>query len=278
MARTELVFVYGTLRPPTGDSNPHDSRYYPKIARWLKRTQPAKLEGAVIHHMGIYPGARPGNGQILGDVLEIEEEALSVIDQIEGHPRFFYREQVEVQVENVHLPAWIYWAPASLAENAPILDGGDWLQRDENMQVAAGIRSADPHLELVVNHLKEADLAWFTSIRSDGRPFIQPMRFVWRSGRLYFFLTPDNQHLTNLASSPASALHHPNPEFPLVVEGWATRAEILRAPIRQLFDEKYGVESVNPADSIIEMTPLRLTSEGAAHAGSWRRGELSKIP
>ena len=278
MSRTELVFVYGTLRPPTEGSNPHDSRYYPKIVRWLKSVRPARVSGAVIHHMGIYPGARQGDGQIIGDVLEVEEPALEIMDQIEGHPRFFYRDQVNVQLEGTEVPAWIYWAPASLAENAPVLAGGDWFDRDDEVATVQSINSSDPHLELVVNYLKQAKLAWYTTIRGDGRPFTRPMRFVWQSGRLYFFIDPDSVHLTNLASSPASILHHPDPEYPLIVEGWATRAEIIRTQIRLRFDEKYGVELVQPGDQIIEMTPLRLTSEGSTHAGSWRRGELSQIP
>ena len=68
----ELLFVYGTLRPPTGASNPVLSFNYPKIMPYLHRQWPARLPGAELYDLGSFPAAVPGTGELTGVLLEID--------------------------------------------------------------------------------------------------------------------------------------------------------------------------------------------------------------
>ncbi|NOX60808.1 MAG: hypothetical protein GXP42_02500 [Chloroflexi bacterium] len=128
----ELLFVYGTLRPPNGDVLVEDARFFPLIEPWVRGWTPARLEGAVLYDLGAFPAARPGRGAIVGDLLRVEEEALAETDRIEGHPDFFYRERVRVKTEEGEEESWIYWAPESLVEGRSRIVGGDWFARDRD--------------------------------------------------------------------------------------------------------------------------------------------------
>jgi general stress protein 26 len=50
--------------------------------------------------------------------------------------------------------------------------------------------------------LEEADLAWLTTVRADGRPHVTPLIFVWLDGAVYFSTGPSERKAKNLASSP----------------------------------------------------------------------------
>lgn len=125
----EFLFVYGTLRPPKTNSRPVDSFNYPKIETFVQSIQPAELFDAVLFDFGSFPGARPGVGVIIGEVLEIQYEALAVTDPLEGHPELYYRERVTVKTETGSIQAWIYWAPGEAILTGPVITNGDWLGR-----------------------------------------------------------------------------------------------------------------------------------------------------
>ncbi len=278
MSQLQQVFVYGTLRPPNGVSNPHDSRYYGKVKEFIRAECAAQLDQAVIHNLGTYPAARPGKGRIIGELLSVEPRAVEIMDQIEGHPRFFRRKKVYVKTESGQQEAWIYWAPKYLIGVAPVIECGDWLQRGEAAEIPQADGSqADPILQGVISYLAGLPLIWFTTIRPDQRPYSRPIRFVWWRGRIYLPLEAGGVHAGNLADNPAASLANPEPEHPLVVDGWGTRAETMRGYIVPLLQEKYGGEAGRQDELIVEITPLRLWAEGPAGSGSWRRGQLANI-
>jgi gamma-glutamylcyclotransferase (GGCT)/AIG2-like uncharacterized protein YtfP len=128
------LFVYGTLRPPQDGSSPGDSRLYPEIAPYVVATIAAQLPGADLFDLGAYPGARPGAGIIVGDLLTVTPVALTLADRMEGHPQFFRRERVTVQTATGHIDAWIYWAPEAIVTGRPRIPGGDWLRRGGNCE------------------------------------------------------------------------------------------------------------------------------------------------
>ncbi len=99
MEPIEQVFVYGTLRPPRPDTPPDSSRFFPQIKAYIKESAPAVLSSAALYDMGTYPAARPGKGQVQGDLLTLDPAALPIMDLLEGHPHFYYRERVLVQAE-----------------------------------------------------------------------------------------------------------------------------------------------------------------------------------
>jgi gamma-glutamylcyclotransferase (GGCT)/AIG2-like uncharacterized protein YtfP len=123
------VFVYGTLRPPRAGTAADDARFYHAIAPYVQRSVAARLEGAELYDLGGFPGARPGDGLVRGDLLVVEDRGLDVMDRIEGHPRFFRRERVMVSTHGGAVPAWIYWASEEMVADRVRIPGGDWFRR-----------------------------------------------------------------------------------------------------------------------------------------------------
>ncbi|MGC9398807.1 MAG: gamma-glutamylcyclotransferase family protein [Anaerolineae bacterium] len=130
MSETEQLFVYGTLRPPRPGARAEHSRFYPALAPYVLSATPARIEDAALYDLGVFPGARPGDGTVHGDLLKVRPEALDLTDQIEGHPRLFRRRRLTVQTEAGAVVAWIYWAPRDLVADAPRIVEGDWFKHD----------------------------------------------------------------------------------------------------------------------------------------------------
>jgi gamma-glutamylcyclotransferase (GGCT)/AIG2-like uncharacterized protein YtfP len=127
--QTVHLFVYGTLRPPRAGARADDSRLYPAIAPYVLEAVPARLPGATLYDLGAYPGARPGEGTLYGDLLYVRPPALDLADRCEGHPDFFHRQEVMVQTSTGLVQTWIYWAPARLVDGQPRIAGGNWFDR-----------------------------------------------------------------------------------------------------------------------------------------------------
>ena len=51
------------------------------------------------------------------------------------------------------------------------------------------------------SRLEDADLAWLTTVRQDGRPHTTPLIFVWLDDFAYFTTGPSERKAKNLASS-----------------------------------------------------------------------------
>lgn len=124
------LFVYGTLRPPREGARADDSRLYPTIAPYVLEATPAHLQGAELYDLGAFPGARPGEGTLHGDLLRVRPAALALADQCEGHPDFFYRQEITVHTPQGPTQAWVYWAPPRLVAGQPRIKGGDWFTRE----------------------------------------------------------------------------------------------------------------------------------------------------
>ncbi len=127
---TEFLFVYGTLRPPAGGSSPILSFNYPKIVPFLLNERPAALSGADLYDLGSFPAAIPGEGTIIGVLLELDPAAFELLDPLEGHPEMYRRERVRVRTEADEVEAWIYWAPEDLALTGLRVQNGDWLSKE----------------------------------------------------------------------------------------------------------------------------------------------------
>ncbi len=51
------------------------------------------------------------------------------------------------------------------------------------------------------SRLEDADLAWLTTVRPDGRPHVTPVIFVWLADTAYFTTGPNERKAANLARS-----------------------------------------------------------------------------
>jgi Pyridoxamine 5'-phosphate oxidase len=54
--------------------------------------------------------------------------------------------------------------------------------------------------------IKQAEIFWISTVRTDGRPHVTPLVAVWLDGALHFSTGPDEQKARNLASNPRVAL------------------------------------------------------------------------
>jgi general stress protein 26 len=78
-----------------------------------------------------------------------------------------------------------------------------------------------------VDALKTAQLAWITTVRSDGRPHVTPLVAIWHDGAYYFATGPTEQKAVNLRDASAIAITTGRNEWDegvdVVVEGNARR-------------------------------------------------------
>lgn len=128
-----LLFVYGTLRPPAGGPA-GDTHYHHRIADLIVSSSTAVLPGAQLFDCGRYPGVGPARrGEavaVVGDLLEITDDALEIADEIEGHPHFYVRREEVVFVGDDRRTAWVYWAPDGVLTDATPIASNDWFTRD----------------------------------------------------------------------------------------------------------------------------------------------------
>ena len=110
----QLVFVYGTLQ--RGEKNHH----WLEGASWQGE---AELPGVVLHDLGPFPMAVIGAGLALGEVYAVEGSGLARLDELEGYPRLYDRQVMEL-VDGRR--AWVYLGRPRQVRHAPVLRGGVW--------------------------------------------------------------------------------------------------------------------------------------------------------
>lgn len=278
---SEHLFVYGTFRPPQPDSNPDDSRFYSHVSPYIQHIVPARLPNAVLYDLGSYPGARPGSGEIIGEVVTIAPAALDLLDQIEGHPHFFYRTRVTTQTANGAQEAWIYFAPTSLINGHCAIPHGDWLHRGQTLpnpphEHVPEQPPLDRALVRALSRLIHAKNAWLSTTRPDGRSRLRPVEHLWCNERMYVLKHNDSDQLQDILKNPAVTLAHPNAAHPITLEGWAIPPQIVRPRLQPLFLARYGIDLDTAPFTVIEITPLRLRARGRYGEGDWRGNEVAK--
>lgn len=79
----------------------------------------AKVSGR-LYDFGLYPGARPANGSVTGEIFLIDESLLGTLDEYEG-PEF----ERAITPTTCGIDCWIYWyaGPAQ----GRFVESGDWL-------------------------------------------------------------------------------------------------------------------------------------------------------
>jgi len=113
----ELVFVYGTLK--RGQVNHHCLA----AARWLGE---AELPGLVLHDLGPFPMAVPGDGCIQGELYAVDPAALERLDHLEGCPRLYRRQRLPLGDGR---QAWVYLGRPRQVRHSPVLADGVWRGR-----------------------------------------------------------------------------------------------------------------------------------------------------
>lgn len=114
---TCYLFAYGTLRKNfEPGTNLVDARSYRGLG----------TVAGLLYDLGQYPGAVPHESQrITGDLFEIAESQLALLDEYEGED--YCRKSVMVLLETGEtLPAWIYWYNGK-TERKPRINQNDYL-------------------------------------------------------------------------------------------------------------------------------------------------------
>lgn len=126
----QYVFVYGTLR--AGEVN--DIR----VAAAQNRIAPPKLIGTTsvrgrLFDFGSYPGmfVDPAAAPIVGDVYEIDDALIAVLDEIEevypGVEGLFHAREVNVDVDGARVQCRFYPVARESVKGLPEIHTGDWV-------------------------------------------------------------------------------------------------------------------------------------------------------
>ena len=99
---SEYLFAYGTLRSGFG----------------LVKVGTGSIQGTM-YDLGEYPGAVPGEGEIIGDLFR-SPRTFADLDEYEGEE--FDRKTVRVTTEAGVVEAWIYWYTGDVSGRSPIED------------------------------------------------------------------------------------------------------------------------------------------------------------
>ena len=112
------VFVYGTLI--AGEANAH----------WAgnARRQKAWTTGTIYDTGCRFPAfVKRGRTHVKGEVLTVDDDGFKSMDRLEGYPRLYRREQIQVHlVGGGNVLAWVY-IMNNLRKDAPVIEGGDWV-------------------------------------------------------------------------------------------------------------------------------------------------------
>lgn len=106
--------------------------------------------------------------------------------------------------------------------------------------------------DFVAAKMTQADHYWLASIGADGRPHTVPVWGIWYKNRVHFDGSIKTKWARNLVRNPRIAVHLPNPEQVVVIEGNAyfidddefTEEEWLRLDTQ--FQSKYNVTEGSP--------------------------------
>ncbi|MBW4529309.1 MAG: gamma-glutamylcyclotransferase [Aphanothece saxicola GSE-SYN-MK-01-06B] len=110
----ELVFVYGTLK--RGHGNHH----------WLGEAPfqgEAVLPDVVLHDLGPFPMAVPGEGLVQGEVYAVDATGLARLDRLEGYPRLYDRRPLPLADGR---RAWVYLGRPHQVRHVSAIADGCW--------------------------------------------------------------------------------------------------------------------------------------------------------
>ena len=110
----ELLLVYGTLK------RGHANHQHLAGAHFV---QEATLERLVLHDLGPFPMAVPGDGQVNGELYRLSAEHWPALDYLEGVPRLYSRWRWRSS-EGHWL--WVYLGSLRQVRHARQLKDGVW--------------------------------------------------------------------------------------------------------------------------------------------------------
>ena len=101
---------------------------------------------------------------------------------------------------------------------------------------------------------------WVVTVRSNGRPHMVPVWFVWADGNLYICIEPGSVKARNLESNKNVSLALEEGNHPVICEG---EARFLNQPwpepVVEVFRQKYDwdIATENRYTQLVEVTPRK---------------------
>lgn len=116
-----LIFVYGTLRQ--GQCN---HRFFLDRSKFLGMAKTKKRYA--LYGDGVPCLSRiKAVSQVTGEVYSVDDATLLNLDQLEGHPDMYKREQAEVILQDgTEIIAWVYFCDTPRGD---LIESGDFLQK-----------------------------------------------------------------------------------------------------------------------------------------------------
>ena len=111
----EPVFVYCTLK--RGHGNHHWLIDAPFLGESV-------LPDVVLHDLGPFPMAVPGEGSVRGEVYAVDAAGLARLDRLEGYPRLYYRRPLPLADGR---RAWVYLGRPHHVRHVSAIADGCWL-------------------------------------------------------------------------------------------------------------------------------------------------------
>jgi pyridoxine/pyridoxamine 5'-phosphate oxidase len=126
-----------------------------------------------------------------------------------------------------------------------------------------GIRDEERALQRAMEaRLGREQTVWLATVRSDGRPHLVPVWFVWYDQKVYICTSAGSQKMVNLKRNGQAAVALPDTADVLVIEGQVAfplgeTVDILA----QEFSDKYGWSFLDDSESdwrLVEITPTKV--------------------
>jgi gamma-glutamylcyclotransferase (GGCT)/AIG2-like uncharacterized protein YtfP len=109
------LFVYGTLK------RGHGNHHWLAAAPFLGE---AALPNVVLHDLGPFPMAVPGEGLVRGEVYVIDAAGLARLDRLEGYPRLYDRRPLPLADGRT---AWVYLGRPHQVRHVSAIVDGRWM-------------------------------------------------------------------------------------------------------------------------------------------------------
>ena len=109
------IFVYGSLRRKQGNS------HWMTNAQWLGDHT---VENFQLFSIGHYPGAVPGEGEVLGEVYRIDASTLAELDALRTKGGEYRRQLIQTPFGS----AWMYVYEREV-KGLERIETGNWLDR-----------------------------------------------------------------------------------------------------------------------------------------------------
>jgi gamma-glutamylcyclotransferase (GGCT)/AIG2-like uncharacterized protein YtfP len=126
MNNSNLVFCYGSLKQGYWNFD----RYLLNKSRFVGSAITATPEYTLVN-MGSYPGVvSGGKTTIIGEVFEVDDNVLSRLDKLEGHPNWYKRHPISVKLESgeiVHAEMYMQDGEKFKYDLHQVITSGEWV-------------------------------------------------------------------------------------------------------------------------------------------------------